>query len=1171
MEVGSDVSPARICADCGREMLDSVVCAHCGGAPDDASAPSATDPDVAALAQQVGDLSERLSQIETLIVDLLVPPPLAPGETWQPPRLPPRRTTSQATPAESALPPAPEPADPAPAEQVAPAPPPAPAAREPEPAEAASEEPVAPSVPPAAAPPPDHGSAPPPVEQVDPPAPPPSPGEPEDVAAIAADVEPAAPAPPRPPRRVPPQRPPFDWERLVGRNWFAIIGAVALAIAAGFFLKLAFDNQWIGPAERVLLGVVAGLAMIGAGEYTARRAPPWSRAVVGGGISVLYLSIYASFGFFDLIPLVPALVFLGLAVALGGALSIRHNSRVVAFLALFGAFLTPALLGDDLGDRLYVGLGYLLVVDAGIVVVASVRGWRWYTLAGMVASYVLFAVWLDRIPPDETIGAQLGLSGVFLIFLGAATLYNILWRRKPNQFDMTLIMTNAFAFYGLTFGIMWEEYEPWFGLLTFLLAAFHGLVALGARLRPGVSPIVPLQLGATALIFLTVAAPLQFTGEWTSVAWAAEGAVVVGLGIITRNWLSRISGLLVLTCAVVRILALDTGSVDVAGFVPVLNGRFLAFAFGIAGLYAAAWLYGFRGGPAPPDYRPPQTTVLGFAVLFGELVKLFVAFEKRATRVLVTAANLMTLWIFSAEAISYFDRQTLEAVGSDAASRASHSLLSTLTSTWAGYGAILVAVARWRGGSFLALSGLTVVAVATLKLLLVDTLTIGIPEGSHTVVLNFYVLSFVFVMAGIATAAYEERRAGVFSRRLGFPVMTGLGIAAAVAVGWVLTAEIVRFFGNRELVEGGNYQIPAHLTLTSAWAAYGALLMVLARWRRAGGFAVGGLLVVAVAGGKFLLFDTFYVGIPEGSHLPVLNYYVLTFAFVMAGLATAAYAGKTSEAFMTGLGIAAALALGWVLTAEVVRFFGHRELVEGGSYQAPMHLTLTSAWALYGALLMAVAWWRSTRSIAVGGLAFVAVAAGKLLFFDTFFIGTPEGSHTIFLNFYFLTFAFVMVGIVTVAGLERLSGVYSQVLGRPVTMGLVVAANAVILWVVTAEVVRFFNHRELAQGGDFEAAMHLTLTLMWAGHAAFVISAGIFRGSRALRVMGIIMLAVPVAKLFLFDVFLLERGYRVGAFSILGVLLLAMGLAYQRYSATVKGLFRSDPAAVDAPESGLGD
>ena len=105
------------------------------------------------------------------------------------------------------------------------------------------------------------------------------------------------------------------------------------------------------------------------------------------------------------------------------------------------------------------------------------------------------------------------------------------------------------------------------------------------------------------------------------------------------------------------------------------------------------------------------------------------------------------------------------------------------------------------------------------------------------------------------------------------------------------------------------------------------------------------------------------------------------------------------------------------------------------------------------------------------------------------------------------------------------------------------------------------------QGGDYDAAMHLTLTLMWTVHAALVIAAGILRRSRALRVTGIVMLAVPVAKLFVFDVFLLERGYRVGAFATLGVMLLAMGLAYQRYGTAVKGLFRGDGDPIDAAES----
>ena len=67
--------------------------------------------------------------------------------------------------------------------------------------------------------------------------------------------------------------PSLDWERLLGRNWFAIIGAIALVVGIGFFLKLAFDNNWIGDTGRVVLG----LALLGVGEYAQRRIPIWAQ------------------------------------------------------------------------------------------------------------------------------------------------------------------------------------------------------------------------------------------------------------------------------------------------------------------------------------------------------------------------------------------------------------------------------------------------------------------------------------------------------------------------------------------------------------------------------------------------------------------------------------------------------------------------------------------------------------------------------------------------------------------------------------------------------------------------------------------------------------------------------------------------------------------------------
>ena len=74
-------------------------------------------------------------------------------------------------------------------------------------------------------------------------------------AAQARQLQPGAKpqAPRRPP--LPPAAPPaveasrpkpaldVDWEFLVGGNWMARLGVVILVIGAGFFLKLAFDNN----------------------------------------------------------------------------------------------------------------------------------------------------------------------------------------------------------------------------------------------------------------------------------------------------------------------------------------------------------------------------------------------------------------------------------------------------------------------------------------------------------------------------------------------------------------------------------------------------------------------------------------------------------------------------------------------------------------------------------------------------------------------------------------------------------------------------------------------------------------------------------------------------------------------------------------------------------------
>ena len=83
-----------------------------------------------------------------------------------------------------------------------------------------------------------------------------SPLRPTPASRPAGQVSAHARVPPSPPREgVFDKVKEWDWEQILGGNWLARVGVLALIIGVAFFLKLAFDNDWIGPTGRVVLGI----------------------------------------------------------------------------------------------------------------------------------------------------------------------------------------------------------------------------------------------------------------------------------------------------------------------------------------------------------------------------------------------------------------------------------------------------------------------------------------------------------------------------------------------------------------------------------------------------------------------------------------------------------------------------------------------------------------------------------------------------------------------------------------------------------------------------------------------------------------------------------------------------------------------------------------------------
>jgi len=88
-------------------------------------------------------------------------------------------------------------------------------------------------------------------------------------------------------------------------------------------------------------------------------------------------------------------------------------------------------------------------------------------------------------------------------------------------------------------------------------------------------------------------------------------------------------------------------------------------------------------------------------------------------------------------------------------------------------------------------------------------------------------------------------------------------------------------------------------------------------------------------------------------------------------------------------------------------------------------------------------------------------------------------------------------------------------------------------------------------------AEQLSLSVVWTIYGGVLLTVGILRRNRLLRMMALLLLSLTIVKVFLFDLSSLDKVYRIISFVVLGAILLAVSFLYQRFR----------QRWVDAPES----
>ncbi len=398
-------------------------------------------------------------------------------------------------------------------------------------------------------------------------------------------------------------------EEALGKRWMTWAGALTLFLSVGFFVKYAFDNQWLGPTGRVVLGITAGLVLLAAGDYFVRdKMRALGQGLMGGGLGMLYVSIFAAFSLYQLIPQVPAFGSLVFVTALGMALAVLHDAMPLGIIACLGGFISPTLVatGVDPRDGLFA---YLTVLDLGVLGVAFFKRWRALDFLAFVGTWAFFFGWFNRFYTDAAMTpACLWTAGFFLIFLVVPFAFQLKTATGAALEGFLLALANAVVSFGLLYRTLQPQYSYVLGFVALAMAACYIVMAAVCRSRvPGDAKSLFGFVGLS-VVLLTLAVPLHLGLHGITLAWAVEGPVLLFLGYQFNYRPVRIAGLAVLFLAGVRLFSHHWPFHNYQ-FAIFLNREFATAMFVPAAMAAYGVIHHVCGA-GPPASRRYQATNL---------------------------------------------------------------------------------------------------------------------------------------------------------------------------------------------------------------------------------------------------------------------------------------------------------------------------------------------------------------------------------------------------------------------------------------------------------------------------------------------------------------------------------------------------------------------------------
>jgi uncharacterized membrane protein len=523
-----------------------------------------------------------------------------------------------------------------------------------------------------------------------------------------------------------------DLEALIGGRWFNRIGIIALLFAVSYFLKLAFDNNWIGAAGRVTIGILLGALMLPWSEWLLRRDYSYfSEGIAGLGEATLFVSVWAGCQYYTLFTRQTGFVALVVVTVVMAFLALRRESSRIAFLSLLGGLLTPALMSTGKNEQVML-FSYLLCLGAAALIVSWRRNWQSLLPLAFVGTHLYFWQWYDVFYSHALFFERtLLFATLFFALYSVIPVMRGLRGMDLPAMDLFIIAANGVAYSSALYVMLWPRDRGMLALAFFLLAVLHFARAALFASSAWPSAQFPkfLYLGL-AITFLTLAIPTEFHGNTITLSFAIEGGVLAWIGFRYHGGLLRPAGYFLLFFAALRLLIFP----PLAG-VFIWNDRFGSYLVLIAAFLAPLWAADSISTQQRIPFPPPSDSLAAFSDTRAE-----VAFLSISANFFALLALSFEFWDFVGRGSSYHEH-----------SLAQHLSISIL---WTCYAAMLIALGLFRRSALLRWQSLVLLSIVVAKVFFIDLSSLDRVYR----ILSFLILGCVLLAVSFLYQRKQSRR-----------------------------------------------------------------------------------------------------------------------------------------------------------------------------------------------------------------------------------------------------------------------------------------------------------------------------------------------------------------------------------------------------------------------------